>query len=78
MSSYRYRCAACGITWDEVTSKRQAEQERERHRSEVHGGGAPDGDGIQARDSQRWPGGGALLAGLVLVLLLLYGSRHGQ
>ncbi|MEV4442333.1 hypothetical protein AB0K09_25655 [Streptomyces sp. NPDC049577] len=78
MSSYQYQCAACGITWDEVANKRQAEQERERHRREAHGGGAPDGDAIRARDPKPWPGRGVLLAGLLLVLFTLYSRRHGQ
>lgn len=78
MSSYRYRCSVCGITWNDVTTKRQAEEERDRHRREVHDGGAPDGDVIQAQDAKRWPGRGTLVAGLLIALLLLYSSRHGQ
>ncbi|MEV4921415.1 hypothetical protein [Streptomyces roseoverticillatus] len=78
MSSYQYRCAVCGITWDEVTNRRQAEQERDRHRREAHDGGVPDGDGIRAQDSEPWPGRGLLLAGLLLMLFVMYSSWHGQ
>ncbi|MFF7727086.1 hypothetical protein [Streptomyces sp. NPDC008001] len=78
MSNYQYRCAVCGITWDEVTNMRQAEQERDRHRREAHNGGVPDGDGIRAQDSAPWPGRGVLLAGLLLIVLVIYTSRHGQ
>ncbi|MFI1182516.1 hypothetical protein ACH4UT_23580 [Streptomyces sp. NPDC020799] len=78
MSNYQYRCAVCGITWDEVTNKRQAERECDRHRHEAHDGGVPDGDGIQARDSKPGPGRGVLVAGLLLILFLIYSSRHGQ
>ncbi|MFI1973273.1 hypothetical protein [Streptomyces cinnamoneus] len=78
MANYQYRCAACGITWDQVTTKRQAEEEREQHRRECHGGGAPDGDGI-GPGTAPWPSRGVLVIGLlVLALFLFYNGRHGQ
>ncbi|MFJ2608145.1 hypothetical protein ACIO13_24690 [Streptomyces sp. NPDC087425] len=43
---YSYRCEQCRTTWP-VTSRREAEAERKRHRDHVHAGGTPDGDSIQ-------------------------------
>ncbi|AZQ75186.1 MULTISPECIES: hypothetical protein [Streptomyces] len=77
MSVYKYRCDKCGITWDEVSTKHQAEVERDQHRRDAHGGGAPDGDRIEgATDPGSWPSASTLIVTLVAVVLLLAYSRR--
>ncbi|MCC3779264.1 hypothetical protein [Streptomyces sp. UNOB3_S3] len=76
MSVYKYRCDKCGITWDEVSTKHQAQLERDQHRRDAHGGGAPDGDRIEGTDPGSWPSAGTLIVTLVAVVLLLAYSRR--
>ncbi|MCA6090984.1 hypothetical protein LE181_02185 [Streptomyces sp. SCA3-4] len=76
MTGYWYRCDKCGITWDEG-SKHEAQADRDRHRHEAHGGGAPDGDAVHAPDRTSWPPPSILIAALTLfALFLLFGNRH--
>lgn len=68
---HRYRCAHCRAT-SAPGSRRAAEEFRQRHRDEEHGGLVPDGESLdRVPGSTPHPDGRYVSTGVVLVLLLL-------
>ncbi|MFE3031557.1 hypothetical protein ACFXKY_07900 [Streptomyces canus] len=68
---YVYRCRQCRATSTPGT-RHQAEDARQEHRDNEHGGLAPDGERIErVPGSTRHPDGRYVNTGAVLVLLML-------
>jgi hypothetical protein len=52
---YRYRCEQCRTTSPSVRTRREAETERDRHRTLAHAGHIPDGEQIKGPPEPEQP-----------------------